>query len=191
MQSQCFLQAYRSDDSLVVSGEILVIFSFSFVSKSLALAPTGGGKTVIFELAICRVFSQNGSQSSQKVLYVAPLKALVQVILSLLSVLCLIILTLEQERKDDWTEKFQRAGLKCTELTSDTSETLEWEQIRTSEILLCTPEKWDQLTRKNNASELVSNISLVLLDEVHILTESRGACLGKKKMRSSIWFPLH
>lgn len=69
--------------------------------------------------------------------------------------------------------------MKCTELTSDTSDELNWAHIKDSQILLSTPEKWDHITRKSvDAASLSCNISLVLIDEVHVLAENRGACLG-------------
>ncbi len=50
-------------------------------------APTGSGKTNVAEIAMFRLFNQH---PDQKVIYIAPLKALAR------------------ERMDDWTERFGR-----------------------------------------------------------------------------------
>ena len=46
-------------------------------------------------------------------------------------------------------------------------------------MILTTPEKWDSLTRRwRDHSDLVSAVSLVLIDEVHVLSdEGRGPTL--------------
>ena len=98
----------------------------------------------------------------------------------------LLILFL-QERTEDWIYKFSKAGFKCSELTSDTAEDLDWRQINSSHILLCTPEKWDQFTRKDRNSGLGNKIGLVLLDEIHVIAENRGACLEAVITRMKLW----
>ncbi|EEB87636.1 hypothetical protein MPER_14953, partial [Moniliophthora perniciosa FA553] len=66
-------------------------------------APTGSGKTVLFELAIIRMLmdSKNSGQRL-KAVYIAPTKALCG------------------ERYRDWATKFDPLGIKCCELTGDT-----------------------------------------------------------------------
>ncbi|XP_006831123.1 PREDICTED: probable ATP-dependent DNA helicase HFM1 [Chrysochloris asiatica] len=66
-------------------------------------APTGSGKTVVFELAITRLLMEVPLPwLSIKVVYMAPIKALCS------------------QRFDDWKEKFGPIGLNCKELTGDT-----------------------------------------------------------------------
>lgn len=119
-------------------------------------SPTGSGKTVVFELAILRA---NETLYDFKVLYLAPTKALCS------------------ERKDDWSKKFAPLGITVGMLTGDTSYK-EAESVRNSNIIISTPEKWDMITRKwNDYKKLFSLIKLLLVDEVHVLKEPRGATL--------------
>ncbi|GMF11538.1 unnamed protein product [[Candida] boidinii] len=127
-------------------------------------SPTGSGKTVLFELAIIRLMilrSQNKLKYRDcKILYVAPTKALCS------------------ERADDWTQKFNRiSGFSVGLLTSDTSY-LETERVKKSDIIICTPEKWDVLTRRwNDYPKLFELIRLLLVDEIHTLNGERGSVL--------------
>ena len=140
IQSQCFPTAYNSNDNLVVS------------------APTGGGKTAILEMAVCRLI--HGFKTDQfKIVYMAPTKSLCS------------------ERQRDWQAKFATLELKCAELTGDTDQG-QLRNVQSSSIIITTPEKWDSMTRKwKDHSKLVQMIKLFLIDEVHILKDSRGATL--------------
>ncbi|CAH2311508.1 probable ATP-dependent DNA helicase HFM1 [Pelobates cultripes] len=137
-------------------------------------APTGSGKTVIFELAITRLLIEAPMPwSNIKVVYMAPMKALCG------------------QRFDDWKEKFGPTGLNCKELTGDTQMDDLFE-IQHAHIIMTTPEKWDTMTRKWRDNTLVQLVRLFLIDEVHTLKdESRGATLEvvvsrMKTMQSSI-----
>ncbi|CEQ40009.1 SPOSA6832_01589 [Sporobolomyces salmonicolor] len=113
VQSVCFDALFKTDQNVVVS------------------APTGGGKTVLFELAIIRLFTTSLSTSS-KVLYMAPTKSLCA------------------ERAADWKKKFEIGlGWTVRELTGD-SETGAgtWKEVAKARIIVTTPEKWDAMTRK-------------------------------------------
>ena len=81
MQSKCFEQAFHSDMNLVVS------------------APTASGKTVVFEMAICKVIADRDPEA--KIVYISPYKALCQQVFR------------------DWSKKFERFSLSCVELTGD------------------------------------------------------------------------
>ncbi|KAI5955898.1 HFM1 [Candida jiufengensis] len=138
MQSKSFNTIYGSNKNCVIS------------------APTGSGKTALFELAILRA---NEYSDDFKVLYLAPTKALCS------------------ERKDDWTQKFSSLGITVGMLTGDSS-FKEAENVRTSKIIISTPEKWDMITRKwKDYKKLFGLIKLLLVDEIHVLKESRGATL--------------
>jgi ATP-dependent DNA helicase HFM1/MER3 len=121
-------------------------------------APTGSGKTAVMELAIARLI-MSIKNTDFKIVYMAPLKALCA------------------ERQQDWQKKFNIHGLTCAELTGDT----DFDQLRKvqqAQIIITTPEKWDSVTRKwRDNSKLVQMIKLFLVDEVHILKDSRGATL--------------
>ncbi|KAK0644783.1 putative ATP-dependent DNA helicase HFM1 [Lasiodiplodia hormozganensis] len=140
VQSRCFNTVYCTNDNFVVS------------------APTGSGKTVIFELAILRLVNSHTS-SSFKAVYQAPTKAL-----------CC-------ERQRDWEKKFQPLGLKVKELTGDTTNE-QLHDVQTADLIITTPEKWDSMTRRwKDHERLVQMVKLFLIDEVHILKEDRGATL--------------
>ncbi|KAJ5659836.1 hypothetical protein N7507_006287 [Penicillium longicatenatum] len=140
VQSRCFDPAYNSDSNLVLS------------------SPTGSGKTVIMELAICRLLNVLKDERF-KVVYQAPTKSLCT------------------ERLRDWEAKFAALNLKCAELTGDTDYT-QLRSVQNSEIIITTPEKWDSMTRKwQDHMKLLQLVKLFLLDEVHFLKESRGATL--------------
>jgi len=121
-------------------------------------APTGSGKTAALELAICRLI--NGfANGSYKIVYQAPTKSLCS------------------ERQRDWQAKFGPLDLKCAELTGDT-DNAQLRNVQHATIIITTPEKWDSMTRKwKDHQKLMQMVKLFLIDEVHILTEDRGATL--------------
>ncbi|XP_038193973.1 probable ATP-dependent DNA helicase HFM1 isoform X5 [Arvicola amphibius] len=123
-------------------------------------APTGSGKTVLFELAITRLLMEVPLPwSNMKIVYMAPIKALCS------------------QRFDDWKEKFGSMGLNCKELTGDTVMDDLFE-IQHTHIIMTTPEKWDSMTRKWRDNSLVQLVRLFLIDEVHIIKdENRGPIL--------------
>lgn len=121
-------------------------------------APTGSGKTAILEMAICRLLI--GFKSDQyKIIYMAPTKSLCS------------------ERRRDWTLKFNLLNLQCAELTGDTDQS-QIRSVQNANIIITTPEKWDSMTRKwKDHARLMHLIKLFLIDEVHILKDTRGATL--------------
>ena len=121
-------------------------------------APTGSGKTVVLELAICRLIAAHRS-GQFKIVYMAPTKSLCA------------------ERHADWQIKFKHLDLECAELTGDTDQA-QHRNVQNASIIITTPEKWDSMTRKwKDHIKLVQLVKLFLIDEVHILKESRGATL--------------
>ncbi|KAK9925336.1 hypothetical protein M0R45_033663 [Rubus argutus] len=151
LQSECFPACFHSDVNMVVS------------------APTGSGKTVIFELCILRLLSRFISEDGRffptngtfKTIYIAPSKALVQ------------------EKVRDWNQKFGSRGITCLELTGD-NESYNTRNIQEADIILTTPEKFDAVTRyrvKDGGLSFFSDIALLLIDEVHLLNDPRGAVL--------------
>lgn len=117
-------------------------------SNVVVCAPTGSGKTVLFELAILRLlypFEKNRPQGRKKIVYLGkfydfydqkndihlagPLKALCQ------------------ERYDDWTKKFKTLNVKCFELTGD-SELNSISELVTTDIIITTP-GFQLIVRKN------------------------------------------
>ncbi|KAI0444217.1 hypothetical protein F4803DRAFT_274918 [Xylaria telfairii] len=121
-------------------------------------APTGSGKTAILEMAICKLVSSQGDDNF-KIVYQAPTKSLCS------------------EKARDWQVKFSHMNLQCVELTGDTSQA-EAHRVSSASIIVTTPEKWDSITRKwKDHRKLLELVRLVLIDEVHILKDTRGATL--------------
>jgi hypothetical protein len=140
IQSKCFDTVFHTNDNIVVS------------------APTSSGKTVLMELAICRLVAECKGQDF-KVIYQAPTKSLCA------------------ERHRDWQQKFRVLNLQCAELTGDT-ESGQLRDVQKAHIIITTPEKWDSVTRKwRDHVKLMQMVKLFLVDEVHILKDERGATL--------------
>lgn len=118
-------------------------------------APTGSGKTVAAELAMLKVFRD---YPGRKVVYIAPLKALVR------------------ERIADWGHRFGRMlGKRVVELTGDFTPNVA--ALRSADIVLTTPEKWDGVSRSWKTRSYVKLVALVVIDEIHMLGEERGPVL--------------
>ncbi|KAJ3837994.1 P-loop containing nucleoside triphosphate hydrolase protein [Lentinula raphanica] len=145
VQSSCFEGVFHSIKNMVIS------------------APTGSGKTVLFELAIIKMLSEARETGELvKCVYVAPTKALCS------------------ERYKDWANKFEPLGIKCCELTGDTVQfgKSAWGDAKNATIIITTGEKWDSLTRNwDDHRQQLTQVQLFLVDEVHILNETRGSTL--------------
>ncbi|KAL3420146.1 activating signal cointegrator 1 complex subunit 3, partial [Phlyctema vagabunda] len=118
-------------------------------------SPTGSGKTIASELAMWWAFRE---KPGSKVVYIAPMKALVR------------------ERVKDWGARLTRQmGLKLVELTGDN--TPDTRTIRDADIIITTPEKWDGISRNWGTRSYVQQVSLVIIDEIHLLGGDRGPIL--------------
>ncbi|XP_045150249.1 activating signal cointegrator 1 complex subunit 3 [Echinops telfairi] len=124
-------------------------------SNVLLGAPTGSGKTVAAELAIFRVFNK---YPATKAVYIAPLKALVR------------------ERMDDWKIRIEeKLGKKVIELTGDV--TPDMKSIAKADLIVTTPEKWDGVSRSWQNRSYVQQVTILIIDEIHLLGEDRGPVL--------------
>ena len=93
-----------------------------------------------------------------KIVYVAPMKALAAEITEKLG------------RRLAWL------GVQVRELTGDMH--LTKAEIVQTQVIVTTPEKWDVVTRKSTGdTELVQKVRLLIIDEVHMLHDERGAVL--------------
>ncbi|OCF30683.1 hypothetical protein I316_07647 [Kwoniella heveanensis BCC8398] len=130
VQSRVFEDVYEGDDNLVIS------------------APTGSGKTTIFELAFLR--------------------------------------TLLIEKVNDWQDRMGKLRdsddnpIICAAITGDSGTSSEmYTKLRKAHLVVTTPEKFDSITRRTGrlAQELRERLLLIMIDEIHILGEDRGATL--------------
>jgi pre-mRNA-splicing helicase BRR2 len=92
-----------------------------------------------------------------KVVYIAPMKALVQ------------------EMVNDFTKRLGIYGVQVGELTGDSQMTKQ--QISETQIIVTTPEKWDVITRKSTDTSYVNLVRLIIVDEIHLLHDERGPVL--------------
>lgn len=137
MQTMVFHSLYNSNSSVFVG------------------SPTGSGKTVVAELAIWHAFNEF---PSSKVVYIAPMKALVR------------------ERVDDWRERIcKNTAHRLVELTGDSLPSVH--EVKEADIIITTPEKFDGISRNWQTRKFVQQVSLVIMDEIHLLASDRGPIL--------------
>lgn len=122
--------------------------------KNLVMAvPTASGKTLIAELCLLKTILQEGGRA----LYICPLKALAS------------------EKYQDFKKKYEPLGVSIGIATGDLDSPGSY--LNRYQILIATPEKVDSLLR-SKASWLTHNLSVVVLDEIHVLDDqTRGPTL--------------
>jgi pre-mRNA-splicing helicase BRR2 len=146
IQSKCFPMAFEDDGNMLVC------------------APTGSGKTNVAMLSILREIGKNRNPKTGeidldafKIVYIAPLKALVQ------------------EQVGNFGKRLEPFGIKVSELTGDRQ--LTKQQISETQIIVTTPEKWDVITRKATDLSYTNLVRLIIIDEIHLLHDDRGPVL--------------
>ena len=92
-----------------------------------------------------------------KIVYIAPMKALVQ------------------EMVGNFGSRLGKFGIKVGELTGDSQMTKQ--QISETQIIVTTPEKWDVITRKSTDTSYTNLVRLIIIDEIHLLHDERGPVL--------------
>ncbi|KJP85559.1 hypothetical protein AK88_04825 [Plasmodium fragile] len=129
----------------------------------LICAPTGSGKTNIALLCILNVIgsyrlrSGNIDRKNFKVIYISPMKALVN------------------EQVQSFSLRLKCLNIKVSELTGDVN--LSSKEIDESQVIVMTPEKFEVISRKWNEKILLQKIKLIIFDEIHLLNEARGNVL--------------
>ncbi|KAH7850882.1 hypothetical protein Vadar_004154 [Vaccinium darrowii] len=137
IQTQSFHVLYHTDENILLG------------------APTGSGKTISAELAMLHLFN---TQPDMKVIYIAPLKAIVR------------------ERMNDWRKRLvSQLGKKMVEMTGDYTPDLM--ALLSADIIIATPEKWDGISRNWHSRSYVTKVGLMILDEIHLLGADRGPIL--------------
>ncbi|MBA0696812.1 hypothetical protein Goari_003337 [Gossypium aridum] len=123
----------------------------------LVAAPTGSGKTICAEFAILRNH-QKGPDSTLRVVYIAPLEAIAK------------------ERYRDWERKFGKGlGMRVVELTGELA--MDLKLLEKGQVIISTPEKWDALSRRWKQRKFVQQVSLFIVDELHLIGGQGGPVL--------------
>lgn len=137
LQTAMFHKLYHTNESVLIG------------------CPTGSGKTTCAELAILQAFRDH---PGGKVLYIAPLKALIR------------------ERYSEWSQTFPRfLGRRVTEITGDSLP--DASALYKTDVYITTPEKFDAVSRHWRLRSWVRSISLVVIDELHLIGTDRGYVL--------------
>ena len=130
----------------------------------LICAPTGAGKTNVAMLTMLHEIGMHRNPTTGvlnldafKIVYVAPMKALVQ------------------EMVINFGRRLEPYGITVMELTGDSQ--LTKQQIAETQLIITTPEKWDIITRKSGDRTYTQLVRLVIIDEVHLLHDQRGPVL--------------
>merc|ERR1719334_2876178 len=79
------------------------------------------------------------------------------------------------EMTGSFGKRLEKYGLTVGELTGDSQ--LSKEQINQTQVIVCTPEKWDIITRKGGERSYTQLVRLVIFDEIHLLHDERGPVL--------------
>lgn len=146
IQTKCYPTAFEDDGNMLIC------------------APTGSGKTNVAMLAMLREIGKHRNAETGeimlddfKIVYIAPLKALVQ------------------EQVGNFGKRLEPYGVKVSELTGDRQ--LTKQQIADTQIIVTTPEKWDVITRKATDMSYTNLVRLIIIDEIHLLHDDRGPVL--------------
>eukprot|EP01035_Chromulina_nebulosa_P017991 gene17991-23628_t len=135
-----------------------------YESENLLLcAPTSSGKTLVSLLCMLNIIGSYRLPDGEidvdgfKIVYIAPMKALVQE--------CVL----------NFSKRLQPFGINVKELSGD--QNLTAQQINDTQIIITTPEKWDIITRKSGDRTYTQLVRLIIIDEIHLLHDERGPVL--------------
>ncbi|MHA1912282.1 MAG: DEAD/DEAH box helicase [Candidatus Kariarchaeaceae archaeon] len=122
-------------------------------------APTNSGKTAIAEMSILKALLFD-----KKAIYLSPLRSL------------------GYEKEDDWKTTFGSYGWKAEAVTGETD--YSYQKLQRADIILTTVEKLDSLSRKQQGDDLLEEVGVVIVDEIHLLNDpERGGTLEALLMR--------
>ena len=135
IQTQTFHELYKSD------------------RNSLVCAPSGSGKTVCAEFAICQMLENN---PNGKCVYVAPKDEVAKSVYS------------------DWSKSFGSFldDGQVVKLSGDTSTDLKL--LANAKIVICTVGEWDCMSRRWKQRKAVQAVSLFIVDEMQFLGGEGG-----------------
>lgn len=163
IQSKVFPIAWGTSEPMLIcaptgAGKVSVTF------HCLLIETNKSSQTNCAALTILRTISQFRDEATGfidkdafKIIYVSPMKALVQ------------------EQVDAFSKRFSALGIRVAELTGDSQ--LTKQQISETQIIVTTPEKWDVITRKSTDTSYTNLVRLIIVDEIHLLHDDRGPVL--------------
>ncbi|CAF1379783.1 unnamed protein product [Adineta ricciae] len=76
---------------------------------------------------------------------------------------------------DNFAKRFSSYELKVTKLSSDPQ--LSREQINKNQIIICTPDQWDKITRRGDERSFIHLIRLIIFHGIHLLHSDYGPIL--------------
>jgi len=79
------------------------------------------------------------------------------------------------EMVGNFNKRLESFNLTIRELTGDMQ--LTKQQIEETQIIVATPEKWDIVTRKSGDRTYTELVKLIIIDEIHLLHDTRGPVL--------------
>lgn len=133
-------------------------------SSFLVCAPTSSGKTNIAMLSLLKLLSNNYNESENKFNYknikaliITPMKALAS------------------ETVGNFSKRLSKYGISVSELSGDANMTRI--EMENTNIIVSTPEKWDVISRKIAMRNIIESVKLIIIDEIHLLHDSRGPVL--------------
>lgn len=149
-------------------------------------APTGSGKTKIFELAIVELMLEleriGGDVKDVKIIYSKCFFDTIQLndrrkLQTFFLCVNLVAPTkaLCNEMHHMWDVKFRPFGVKVALVTgdSDPTEMNDLGDLSSYQIAVTTPEKWDAMTRRwKDHREVANAVRLVLIDEIHLVDDA-------------------
>ncbi|GAA5998703.1 ATP-dependent RNA helicase BRR2 [Rhodotorula paludigena] len=157
-------EAFKGNPNLNRVQSRLYPVAFGTDEPLLLCAPTGAGKTNVAMLTILNELAKHRNEatgefdfSAFKIVYIAPMKALVQ------------------EMVGNFSKRLEPYNVVVNELTGDRQ--LTKQQIAETQIIVTTPEKWDVITRKSTDTSYTNLVSLIIIDEIHLLHDERGPVL--------------
>ncbi|KDN46281.1 putative ATP dependent RNA helicase [Tilletiaria anomala UBC 951] len=115
-------------------------------------APSGSGKTICAELALLRLWK---SGNEGRAVCIMPYESMLA------------------GRVANWKSKFSkyRGGKEVVALTGETSADLRL--LEMGDVIICTPEQWDVLSRRWRQRKNVQSVALYIADEMHLVGDWR------------------
>lgn len=136
----------------------------------LLCAPTGAGKTNVALLTMLQEIGKHLADDGSvkldefKIVYIAPMKSLVQ------------------EMVGSFAKRLAPFGITVGEMTGDAQ--MSKEQFMATQVIVCTPEKYDVVTRKGGERAYNQMVRLLIIDEIHLLHDDRGPVLESIVVRT-------